>query len=100
MARHIIKYSNRRLYDAVQKKVITLLELSDLLALGEQVSVFQKDTGEDITTVTVLQSVIELLKRRPQERLATGVAERLRSAVSAAIEQEAVRVERFEREAA
>lgn len=100
MARHIIKYSNRRLYDAVQKKVITLLELSDLLAVGEQVSVFQKDTGEDITAVTVLQSVIERLKRMPEERLATGVAERLRSVVSAAIEQEALRVERFEREAA
>lgn len=100
MLRHIIKYSNRRLYDATQRKVITLLELSDLLADGEHVSVVVKDTGEDITAVTVLQSVIERLKRRSGDDLGAGAAEQLRAVVSAAIERESLRPERFGSEAA
>jgi polyhydroxyalkanoate synthesis regulator protein len=88
MPRRIIKYSNRRLYDAVQRRAITLLELSDLLAGGEHVTVELKGTGEDITAVTLLQSVLERLKRRPTEQLAAGAADRLLAAVRGAIEDE------------
>jgi polyhydroxyalkanoate synthesis regulator protein len=90
MSRRIIKHANRRLYDAVQGKVITLLELSDLVADGETVTVEIKGTGEDITAITLLHSVLERLKRRPQEVLHAREAERLLRVVRRAIEKENV----------
>jgi polyhydroxyalkanoate synthesis regulator protein len=86
MARRIIKYSNRRLYDAAQARTITLLELSDLVVRGEDVTVERKGSGEDITGVTLLQSVLERLKRRPGESVAPVVLERLLAAARSALE--------------
>lgn len=87
MARRIIKYSNRRLYDTVRGRSITLLELSDLVASGESVTVELKGTGEDITAVTLLQSVLERLRRRPRALLAGSVADRLLGSVRRAIDE-------------
>jgi polyhydroxyalkanoate synthesis regulator protein len=84
MHRRITKYSNRRLYDAVQKRAITLLELSDLLADGESVTVEHKETGEDITTVTLLQSLLERLKREAGTGTRSEVAERVLAALRGA----------------
>lgn len=86
MARRIIKYSNRRLYDAAQGRSITLLELSDLVAAGVRVTVELKDTGEDITAVSLLQSILERLRHRPSSLLGSGVADRLLSSVRRAID--------------
>jgi len=86
MARRIIKYSNRRLYDAAQGRSITLLELSDLVAAGEHVTVELKGTGEDITAVTLLQSILERLRQRPCGSLGSGVADRLLGSVRRAID--------------
>lgn len=97
MSRRIIKYSNRRLYDPVQKRVITLLALSDLLAGGVTVTVEEKESGEDITAVTVLQSVLERLKRCPVGSLDRGGRERLLDIVRGAIERHANRAGEFER---
>jgi len=85
MARRIIKYSNRRLYDAVQARTITLLELSDLIAAGESVTVEWKGSGEDITGVTLLQSVLERLKRKPADPAGPMALERLLAAARKAI---------------
>jgi len=85
MARRIIKYSNRRLYDAAQARTITLIELSDLVARGEDVTVERKGSGEDITAVTLLQSVLERLKRSPVESVAPAVLERLLAAARSAL---------------
>ena len=87
MTRRIIKYSNRRLYDAAQGRPITLLELSDLVASGESVTVELKGTGEDITAVTLLQSILERLRRKPRAFLGSGVADRLLSSVRRAMEE-------------
>ena len=89
MTRRIIKYSNRRLYDAAQGRSITLLELSDLVASGETVTVELKGTGEDITAVTLLQSILERLRRRPRGYLGSGVADRLLSSVRRAMDERA-----------
>ena len=86
MARHIIKHANRRLYDVEQRRVITLLELSNLVAAGVNVSVELKETGEDITAVTLLQSVLERVKLARKERLGSLAAERLEGAVRRAID--------------
>jgi polyhydroxyalkanoate synthesis regulator protein len=86
MTRYIIKHANRRLYDLLERRVITLLELSDLVAAGEVVTVRHKGTGEDITAVTLLASVLERLRRRPSEGLCKRVVERLAAAVRGASE--------------
>lgn len=86
MPRRIIKYSNRRLYDPVQRRVITLLALSDLLAGGVTVTVEDKESGEDITAVTVLQSVLERVKRRPDGGLDRSGTQRLLDVVRGAVE--------------
>jgi polyhydroxyalkanoate synthesis regulator protein len=88
MVRRIIKYSNRRLYDAVQARTITLLELSDLIAAGESVTVEWKGSGEDITGVTLLQSVLERLRRKPMDPGGPMALERLLAAAKKAIGRE------------
>ncbi len=96
--RRIIKHANRRLYDAEQRRVITLLELSDLIVSGESVAVELKETGEDITAVTVVASVLERLKHRPGEHMPSGAEERLLAAVRTAMGAETGRY--VERESA
>ncbi|MBD3368314.1 MAG: hypothetical protein GF405_09135 [Candidatus Eisenbacteria bacterium] len=88
MGRHIVKYSNRRLYDPTGGRQITLVDLSDLVLSGEDVTVEQKDTGADITAVTVLQSVIERIRKRScRDRLETR---RLLDAVRRAIDRRSI----------
>lgn len=87
--RRIIKHRNRRLYDALEGKSITLLELSDLVAAGENVAVELKGTGEDITAVTLLASLAERIRRRPCERLGSEVAALLSHALRGAVDEEA-----------
>jgi hypothetical protein len=62
--RTIIKHANRRLYDSRERRTITLLEVSRLVTGGESISVVDKVSGEDITAVTLLQSLLERLRRR------------------------------------
>ena len=83
--RTIIKHANRRLYDASERKVITLLGVSELVVAGESISVVDKASGEDITVVTLLQSVLERLKRRSSEGLGEEDAERLVAALRTAM---------------
>lgn len=90
MKRRIIKHANRRLYDVQEGRAITLLELSDLVAAGESVAVEIVGTGEDITTVTLLASLLERLKRRPGESLGSRIAETLASAVRGVEQEERV----------
>ncbi len=77
MKRRIIKHRNRRLYDALEGRAITLLELSDLVASGENVAVELKGTGEDITALTILSSFVERARRRPSEQLGPDLASAL-----------------------
>jgi hypothetical protein len=83
--RRIIKHRNRRLYDALEGRAITLLELSDLVAEGENVTVELKGTGEDITAVTLLASFAERIRRRPNELLGSRVAALLSGALRGAV---------------
>jgi polyhydroxyalkanoate synthesis regulator protein len=87
--RRIIKHANRRLYDAKAGRVITLLELSDLVLAGEDISVRDKSTDEDITAVALLQSVLERLRRRRDSAMEAAEAERLVAAVTAAMNLDA-----------
>jgi polyhydroxyalkanoate synthesis regulator protein len=87
--RTIIKHANRRLYDATEGRTITLLALSDIVVAGEPVSVIEKVTGEDITAVTLLQSLLERLKRANGNGSAAGDAELILEALRRVIANEA-----------
>ena len=83
--RTIIKHANRRLYDASERKVITLLGVSELVVGGESICVVDKASGEDITVVTLLQSLLERLRRRSSEELREEDADRLVAALRTAM---------------
>ena len=51
----IKRYANRKLYDTKSKKYITLDKIAKLLKAGEEISVLDNKTGEDITAATVSQ---------------------------------------------
>ncbi len=52
---NIKRYANRKLYDTNSKQYITLDKIAKLLKAGEEVSVLDNKTGEDITATTVSQ---------------------------------------------
>jgi len=83
--RTIIKHANRRLYDASERRAITLMEISRQVIGGESISVVDRASGEDITVVTLLQSLLERLRRRSSEGLGLEDADRLVAALKTAM---------------
>ena len=81
----IIKHANRRLYDASERRTITLLDVAEFVAQGKSVSVVDKVSGEDITVVTLLQSLLELLRTRSSEGLEVEEVDRLVGSLRAAM---------------
>jgi polyhydroxyalkanoate synthesis repressor PhaR len=55
--RLIKKYPNRKLYDTVGKRYVSLPGISSLIRDGEEVQVVDNRTGEDLTT-TVLSQIL------------------------------------------
>lgn len=55
--RVIKKCSNRKLYDKCYKRYITLEELPTILSETPSISVIDKDTGMDITQITLLKAL-------------------------------------------
>jgi len=57
---HLIKkYANRRLYDTVTSKHVTLEGIHDLIIHGNDVKVIDDTTGEDISRSILLQIIAE-----------------------------------------
>lgn len=52
---NIKKYANRKLYDTTDKKYISLDHLTELIKAGEEVTIVDNRTGEDITSSIVSQ---------------------------------------------
>ncbi|HPF25445.1 MAG TPA: polyhydroxyalkanoate synthesis repressor PhaR [Steroidobacteraceae bacterium] len=57
--RTIKKYTNRRLYDTVASRHVTLDDLRKLIAQGEKIKVVDEKSGEDLTRAVLLQIVSE-----------------------------------------
>lgn len=57
--RLIRKQKNRRLYDTVDRRNITLQELARLIGAGEQIQVEDGTTGENVTRAVLLQILLE-----------------------------------------
>ncbi len=53
--RKIKKYANRKMYDTVRKRYVSLDQLARLIQEGEEVVVEENETGEDITGSVVSQ---------------------------------------------
>ena len=63
--RKIKKYANRKLYDTKEKQYISMDQLSELIKAGEDVSIVDNKTGEDLTSSIVSQL---LAKERKQSQ--------------------------------
>jgi polyhydroxyalkanoate synthesis repressor PhaR len=60
--RIVKKYANRKLYDTVDKTYISMDRLAELIKGGEEVSVIDNQTGQDIT-VSLLSQLLAREKR-------------------------------------
>ena len=59
MAYVIKRYSNRKLYDTQESRYVTLEEIEEMIRAGREVSVVDAATGENLTSVTLTQIILE-----------------------------------------
>ena len=59
MAYVIKRYSNRKLYDTQESRYVTLEEIEEMIRSGREISVVDASTGEDLTSVTLAQIILE-----------------------------------------
>ena len=59
MAILIKRYANRKLYNTQTSRYITLKGIAELIDDGEKVRVIDNETGEDITSVALSQSLVD-----------------------------------------
>ncbi|RIL06746.1 MAG: hypothetical protein DCC71_05595 [Proteobacteria bacterium] len=55
----IKRYANRKLYNTATSRYITLKGIADLIEAGDEVRVVDNETGEDITSVTLSQILVD-----------------------------------------
>src|SRR5258708_1496865 len=71
--RHLIKkYANRKLYDTQTSRYITLEGIAELVRDGHEINVVDRDTGQDLTQVTLSQIVLSAEKRGPARLVGAG----------------------------
>jgi polyhydroxyalkanoate synthesis repressor PhaR len=72
--RQITRYENRKLYDAADRCYVTLDHLRARVVAGEDLEVVDQKTGEDLTTLTLAQVLLDGLRastaRVPRQVLA------------------------------
>ena len=55
----IKRYSNRKLYDTQESRYVTLEEIEEMIRAGKEISVVDAASGEDLTSVTLTQIILE-----------------------------------------
>lgn len=55
----IKRYANRKLYNTATSRYITLKGIAELIEVGDEVRVIDNETGEDITSVTLSQILVD-----------------------------------------
>jgi hypothetical protein len=71
--RHLIKkYANRKLYDTRTSSYITLEGIAGLVRDGHEIKVVDRETGQDLTQVTLSQIVLSEEKRGPARSVDGG----------------------------
>jgi polyhydroxyalkanoate synthesis repressor PhaR len=103
MAVLIKRYANRKLYNTQSSRYITLKGIADLLEAGEEVRVVDNESGEDITSITLSQILVdtERANRAVPGNLLSGLFQRggdaLYEALSRGVDDASERLEDFQR---
>lgn len=66
----IKRYTNRKLYDTVESRYVTLDEIAAMIKEGVEVRIVDNRTKEDLTSVTLAQIIFEEEKKQNQMPLA------------------------------
>jgi polyhydroxyalkanoate synthesis repressor PhaR len=72
--RVIKRYANRKLYDTRDSRYVTLQQIAEHVRAGEEVSIIDNTTKEDLTNVTLAQIVYEEERRSEGEARRTSPA--------------------------
>jgi polyhydroxyalkanoate synthesis repressor PhaR len=64
MAYVIKRYSNRKLYDTQESRYVTLEEIEEMIRGGKEIAVVDASSGEDLTSVTLAQIILENERNR------------------------------------
>ena len=71
--RHLIKkYANRKLYDTRTSRYVTLEVIAQLVREGHEIKVVDRDSGSDLTQLTLSQIVLSEEKRGPNRIVDAG----------------------------
>src|SRR5260370_9586802 len=62
----IKRYTNRKLYDTVESRYVTLDEIAQMIEGGAEVKIIDNRSKEDLTSVTLAQIIFEEEKKRSQ----------------------------------
>lgn len=60
----IKRYTNRKLYDTLESRYVTLDEIAEMVKQGAEVKIVDNRTKEDLTAVTLAQIVFEEEKKK------------------------------------
>jgi len=85
----IKRYNNRKLYDTVHSRYVTLAELGELIRQGEIIRVIDNDTKNDMTEVTMTQILMAQQKQKQKGlyNLVQSQAEILLQRISVPVQQ-------------
>jgi len=67
----IKRYTNRKLYDTVESRYVTLEEIAEMVKAGAEVKILDNRTKEDLTSVTLAQIIFEEEKKTSKMSLRT-----------------------------
>ena len=67
----IKRYTNRKLYDTVESRYVTLDEIAEMIKGGAEVKIVDNRTKEDLTSVTLAQIIFEEEKKTSRMSLET-----------------------------
>ncbi len=67
----IKRYTNRKLYDTVESRYVTLEEIAGMVKAGAEVKILDNRTKEDLTSVTLAQIIFEEEKKTSKMSLRT-----------------------------
>ena len=70
--RVVKRYANRKLYDTVESRYVTLPQIAELVRQGEDVRIIDNNTKEDLTSMTLAQILYE--EERKQSRASLPLA--------------------------
>ncbi|HTN51777.1 MAG TPA: polyhydroxyalkanoate synthesis regulator DNA-binding domain-containing protein [Anaeromyxobacter sp.] len=67
----IKRYTNRKLYDTVESRYVTLDEIAEMIKGGGEVKIIDNRTKEDLTSITLAQIIFEEEKKTSKMSLET-----------------------------